>query len=422
MTSSPLKVFVAPFILPVTSPIISDGAIVMDAEKIVAVGPRFEILRDYPEVTVEEMSQVVLMPGLINAHTHLDLIFHEASGETPQFFPWLISGWEFRKTQTLSDKRHALEEGIRQLARSGATTVGDAGSFIGLIPQALNAPIRMVLFPEILHGGEASISEEYEGVFSQVEEILGAQSTRVTGGIAPYAAYTLSRHLLKIVSQQAAALKIPLKIHVAETFQEMQFFYESTGEIAETLFPRMGWKDMLPPSHRKTPIQYLDSIGFLDQAPTLVGCNHLSDSDLTLLAKRNCTIIHSPRSNAHLKVGNPPLSKLRSLGIPVALGTNGTASLHSLSLWDEMRYVRDHYPEGDRPDDWELLKMATCHAARALGLASKVGSLEAGKEADLIAVHIPKNATPHNLPTQLISKTEERDILAVFVQGKRLKH
>ncbi len=416
-----MKIYTSRFILPITAPIIQDGAIAVLDGRIETLGPRESVLKNYPDVPLEDFGQTVLLPGLVNAHTHLDLLFQQASGESPQFFDWLAAGWDYRRKQTLTDRRHALEEGIQQLLRSGTTTVGDAGSFVGLVPQAANSPMRMVLFPELLHGGDPAIGEDYEGAFSQVEEILSTRSTRLSAGIAPYAAYTLSRHLLKIIAQQSSALRIPLLIHVAETFQEMQFFYESSGEIADTLFPRMGWKDMLPPSHRKTPVQYLDSIGFLDSRPALVGANHLSDSDLSSLSRRECSIIHSPRSNAHLKVGVPPLSKLRSANIPVALGTNGTASLHSLSLWDEMRFVRDHYPEGERPEDNELLRMATLNGAQALGLADRIGSLEPGKEADLIAVRVPKETVPSSIPSSLITQVTDRDITAVIIEGKRVK-
>jgi cytosine/adenosine deaminase-related metal-dependent hydrolase len=415
-----VKALTASFILPISRPPIQDGAVVVDDSKIVAVGRKEEILSKHTQYEVEDFGSALLMPGLVNAHTHLDLLFFE-SPQNADFLSRLLGGWNYRKQLTPSNRRSSLEEGIRQLLRSGTTCVGDTGRYVGVAPQAANSPIRMVLFPELLTGGDASIQEEYEAAFAQVEEILGTGSARLSAGIAPYAAYTLSRHLLKIMTQQAKELRIPMKIHAAETFSEMQFFYESAGEIAEKLFPELGWTEALPPPHRKTPVQYLASIGFLEGAPTLIGCNHLSDPDLETLSRTGTKVVHSPRANAHLKLGHPPIKKILAAGIPLALGTDGTASLHSLSLWDEMRYIQNHYKENDIPSPTELLTIATLGGARALGMDDRIGSLDAGKEADLLAIRIPRNEPAENLPDWIVSHVTDREIAAVFVEGKRVK-
>lgn len=403
--------------LPITSPPIENGLVVVDEGKIIDIGPQ-SLLSQYPNAEVEEYPHSVLMPGLVNAHTHLSLINFDST--SLDFYDRLTAGWEYRKKQTLSDGRHSLEDGIRQLLLSGTTCVGDAGQYVGLIPQALNSQMRMVLFPEILSGGETpAVQEAYESAFAQVEEIQGTRSGRITAGIAPYAAYTLSRHLLKVIAQQAQHMRMPVQIHVSETFSEMQFFYESTGEIAEKLFPKIGWEGKMPPAHRRTPVQYLESIGFLETAPALIGCNHLADPDLQILAKTGSKVVHSPRANARLRLGTPPLAKLRQAGVTVGLGTNGP--LHSLSLWDEMRAIQDHYPDADRPPADTLLQMATLNGAKALGLEEKIGSLEAGKEADLIAVRVPKESSLKEFPSWLVSNATDREIEAVFIQGKRIK-
>ncbi len=415
-----MKALTAPFLLPISKSILQDGALIIEDSKILDMGERETLLSRYPTAEIEDFPSSVLMPGLVNAHTHLDLLFFQGTGESPQFFDWLAEGWAHRERQTLTDRRHCIEEGIHQLLNSGTTCVGDVGQYFGLVPQIINSPLRMVLFPEILHGGDITIQESYEGAFTQVEEILAARAPRITPGLAPYAAYTLSKHFLRIIAQQTTELKMPLKIHVSETFSEMQFFYESSGEIADHLFPKMGWRHQLPPPHRKTPIQYLESIGFLENAPTLVGCNHLADGDLQTLAKSGSKIVHAPRASTHLKLGHPPLKKLRELKVPIALGTDGTAALFSLSIWDEMRYIQDHYPDAEKPSASELLRMATYEGACALGLDKKIGSLDVGKEADLIAIRVPKEIKATELPSWLVSHVTPREIAAVFVEGKRL--
>lgn len=420
-----MRLLSAAFVLPIHQPPIPNGAVVIDEGRILAAGPTDDLAVKYPGAQKEDFPNAALLPGLVNAHTHLDLLHFDgksASGESLDFFEWLTSGWEFRKKLTPADRRQSLDDGIRQLLRCGTTCVGDAGQYVGAIPQAANSPMRLVLFPELLTGADMAILDGYEGAFSQVDEILACKSARFGAGLAPYAAYTLSRHLLKILAQHARELRIPFKIHVSETFSEMQFFYESSGEIAEKIFPALGWANQLPPEHRKTPIQYLDSIGFLEGA-TLIGCNHLAENDLQAIGANGARVVHSPRSNARLKLGIPPIKKLRELGVSVGLGTDGTGALYSLSLslWDEMRYVRDHYPAAERPSANDLLRMATLEGAEALGLGDRIGTLEPGKEADLIAVRLPEAVTKAKLASALIEGTTDREIAAVFIEGKRVK-
>lgn len=418
-----MKLLSAAYVLPITSAAIPDGAVVVDEGRILAVGKKAALANQYPGAQPEEFPNAVLMPGLINAHTHLDLLNFDgksASGQAVEFFDWLLLSWQHRKKLTPAARRQCIDDGIRQLLRAGTTCVGDTGQYVGVIAQAANAPMRMVLFPEMVSGGDEAALDGFEGAFSQVDEILDSKSTRLSAGLAPYAAYTLSRHLLKILSQHARELRIPFKIHVSETFSEMQFFYESSGEIAEKIFPALGWGNQLPPEHRKTPIQYLDAIGFLEGA-TLVGGNHLAEGDLQMIAKSKARLVHSPRSNARLKLGTPPIRKLRDLGVRVALGTDSSGALYSLSLWDEMRYILNHYPEAEQPSADDLLKMATLEGAKALGLGDRIGTLEEGKEADLIAVRLTAEFDPKKLAASLIQNTTDREIAAVYVEGKRVK-
>ncbi len=427
-----MKVLTARFLLPIASAPIENGAILLgDNGTLSDVGPRDKILKKYPDAVIEEFANSVLMPGLVNAHSHLDLFRYGTRRSEkdleesipPNFFDWLMGSWEFRKKLTPSDRRQSIEDGCRQLVRVGTTTAGDAGYYAGVLQVLAHSPLRLVLFPELVSGGEPGGTEGYEAALTQVDELIAAsaQNPKISVGLAPYAAYTLSRHILKIISEQARRLGIPIKIHVAESFQEMQFFFESSGEIAEKLFPKIGWADQIPPEHHKTPIQYLQSIGFLDNHPTLVGCNHLSGSDIEIIARSGSKVVHSPRANTRLKLGHPPLKKLRAAGIPVALGTDGNAALFSLSLWDEMRFIQENYPKSVQPTSKDLLQMATLEGAKALGLEKKIGSLEIGKQADLLAVSVPKNTKLTQLADGLINRTTERDITAVFVNGKCIK-
>ncbi len=412
-----MKIIAAAYVLPITKPLLEKGAVAIEDGRIVEVGPVSDLQARFPEAEVEDFPQCVLMPGLVNAHTQLDLL--HADRASSDFFGHLLALWLYRKTIPPATRRQALEEGFRFLLQTGVTCAGDVGHYIGVVPQAANSPLRLTLFPELVSGGKTHVTEDYETAFLQIDEVQASVSDRLHVGLAPYSAYTLSRHFLKIISQSENADTMPIKIHAAETFAEMQFFYESKGEIAEKIFPALGWNEM-PPAYRKTPVQHLESIGFLTKNTALLGANHLADPDLDILSKIKCGLIHTPRFNARWKLGHPPLKKLMERKIPIALGTDITGAVDSLSLWDDMRFLRDHYAE-DAPSPEDILRMATLNGARVLGWGDRVGSLEADKDADLIAVRFPRETSESDLLATVIDHTGPRDIAAVFIQGHRIK-
>ncbi|MBI2067224.1 MAG: amidohydrolase family protein [Deltaproteobacteria bacterium] len=413
-----MKILSASYLLPIFSPPIREGAVVIDKEKIVETGPRKKIEKKYPTASREEFDNAVLMPGLVNADSHLELSSLEGT-TSPSFIDWFFACLEHQQKITPEERRRNIQEGSQRLLRSGTTCIGDVGGYTGIVSDIAETPLRMVLFPEIMTSAGESISDHYQASLEIVEEILSRQSERITAGIAPYSAYTLSRHLLKIIAVHARQTKIPVKIHAATSFAEMQFFFESRGEIAEALFPRLGWTDSLPPAHRKTPIEFLHSIGFLESAPILVGCPHLSDKDLPLLVRSKSKVVWRPRVQKYFQLGETPVSKIQKAKIPLGLGTNGLGGRHSLSLWDEMRAVKAACTAED------LIRLATEGGARVLGLQDQIGTIEKGKKADLICVKIPlslvKSRSRAALFQHLVDQTTEKEILATYIDGQSIK-
>ena len=232
-------------------------------------------------------------------------------------------------------------------------------------------------------------------------------------GLAPAAPYLLSRNLLKIISQQARDLSLPIQMHVAESFSEMEFFFDSQGAIANDLFPALGWRE-LPPAQRKTPTQYLADIGFFEAPVTIIGGLHLSASDFPLLARHLARIVYCPTLNHVMKHGMLPLGKLVESGIPIGLGTGIWNTRLGFSLWDEMRLALKHGSQ-PLPTPEELLRMATIGGARALGLDHLVGTLEKGKKADYVVVRMAtKRENEKDLIAHLIQETEPQHILRVI--------
>lgn len=409
-----MKLLSASYLLPICDDPILEGAVVVDDGKILEAGPLSKIRKKYPDAAHEEFNNAVLMPGLVNTDTHIELLSLDDEGREPNFIDWFFARLEFKQRLTPEERRANLSDGIRRLLRSGTTTVADVGDYTGTLSYLSDLPIRMTLFPEILTSAEADVQDRYQASLTLIEEIISKQSPRLKAGIAPYSAYTVSKNLLKVVAQQAT--QIPIKIHAAESFAEMQFFFESTGEIADRLFPRLGWTGSLPPPHRKTPIQFLDSIHLLSNRSLLVGCLHLAEGDLQTLIKCQTPVILTPRRQKYLKLGEIPMAKLKKTKVPLGLGTDGPGSKQSLSLWDEMRLLA----EGSLKQE-EVLEIATLGGAAVLGLEKEIGSIEPGKRADLIAIRISPKIPKKELIPHLIDRTTEREISSVFIDGEKIR-
>jgi cytosine/adenosine deaminase-related metal-dependent hydrolase len=249
-----------------------------------------------------------------------------------------------------------------------------------------------------------------------VDEVIHGKNPRVTAGLAPFSAYTLSKNLLRILAHHAIQLQIPLHLHAALSFGEMEFFYDSLGEISAFLFQEAGWREKVPPPHKMTPIQYLHEIGFLKARPALVGCLHLGPTDAALLNQNGCLRVFAPRAFEYLEVGEVPWLNLFREKVPWALGTMGVAAGSNLDLWDEMRTVLYAVDVEDRDGlaNW-ILQAATRWGAAALGMGERIGTLASGKRADVLVVDTPED--DDSLAAGLIDQTREENIQGMYVEG-----
>ncbi|MDO8643437.1 MAG: amidohydrolase family protein [bacterium] len=422
LASLTMQLHTAHAVLPINGEPISDGGLVTEAGSIVAVGTREELERQYPQAEKIEHKGAVILPGLVNAHAHLDLFGGDLAWSEQHFIQSLLGLVDYKNGLSQEDRRESILNGLRKSLESGTTCLADVGSYQDLARVVDGVGIRLTVFSEILLSGDKSIEESFNKSLNFVEEARSAAGNRVRVGIAPYAPYMLSRHLLKVLAQHCREMKIPVQIHAAESFAEMQFFYDSGGEVVDVLFKKAGWEGR-PPAHRKTPVEFLDSIGFLEASPMLVGCLHLSEADLRKIRERHVAVVHCPRSNTRLRLGKAPVQKILAAGIPVALGTDLSFQNDSVSLWDEMRAALELHGGGANApvSASEILEMATLGGASALGMESEIGSLEKGKKADFIVVASHENIPLEELAGWLIRHTREGAVKKVYVDGIPLK-
>ncbi|OGB93343.1 MAG: hypothetical protein A2Z31_08240 [candidate division NC10 bacterium RBG_16_65_8] len=234
-------------------------------------------------------------------------------------------------------------------------------------------------------------------------------------GLSPHSPYAVSEELLSACGELARRAGIPPAIHAAESPEEAEWLSSGGGPIAHSLYPAVGCAT--PPTRRpaRSPIAYLSEVGALAWRPLLVHAVHADEADCRIMAGHGVRVAHCPRSNRLLSRGTAPVPRFLSHGIPVGLGTDSLASAPDLDLWQEMRAALATH--AGRLDPAAVLEMGTLGGARALGMADRVGSLEAGKRADVIAVAADGIATSDPVGS-LLEGTQGEDVLLALIDGE----
>jgi aminodeoxyfutalosine deaminase len=380
--------YAAKHLLPVASPPVQSGAVAVHEGRIVAFGRRKDVVKTHADAEVRDLGDAVILPGLVNAHMHLELSW--GAGEPPaggSFATWLADFVTRRPDVTRASAEAALRTAIDAIVARGTVAVGDVANGIWSAPIVARSPLRGVLFHEVF-GFRASDAESLLAeAASRLEAIDGEAAVAAARGrlisiLTPHAAYSTSAALLKALGGRAVASGEILSIHVAESEDELQFLRDGTGPLKEFLVSRGGFDDGWK-APGQTPVEYLDRLGVLTPRTLAVHCVHLDHQDLTKLQARGVTVVTCPRSNQRLGVGKAPILKLLASGIPVALGTDSMATAPDVDLFNEVASLRQEHP-GLAPA--AALRIATLNGATALGLAKELGTVEVGKRAALAVV------------------------------------
>ena len=406
----------ARYILPIDGPPIENGAIVVEGDRVAAVGPANAI---GPRADVD-YGDTAILPSFVNAHTHLEL-----SSLTGRFRPspdltiWLkqLVGELSRNPPTPQSTEDAVKRGIEESLRCGVSTIGDITRFPGWTRSVIQkSPIRAASFGEVIAIGKhrhlfhprlrAAISDEFA-------------SDRLRIGLSPHAPYTVEPDALAECSRRAAPRNLPLCIHLAETRDEESFTRSRTGPFVDYLKSLGVWDDEVPTSGC-SPVELAHRTGLLIRRTLIAHANYVSDSDLELLARSGVSVAYCPRT--HHAFGHEPhrFQDMLAAGVNVCIGTDSLASNPSLSVLDEIRFLYRHLhsrfrrkPARALPD--LFFRMATLNGAVALGFDHQVGSISPGKAADLIVLSLDVSRKPLNLCETLLAS--DSDPLAVFQSG-----
>lgn len=407
-----MQLYAASHLLPVEGLPIAGGALAVAEGEIVAVGS-LDLLKSVCPGEVTEYPGCAIMPGLVNAHSHLELthfpawVMRHGMGYTPRtYVDWLIQVVKVKRGVTAEEFRRSVQEGIRISLESGTTALGEILSRRDLLPLYGGSPLAGRLSFEAIGQDPA----RWRVLLDELEPLLGEPMGSFLPGLSPHTPFTFSEELGRELGRRGRQWGVPSVIHCAESAAEEAFLFDTSGPLAEHFYPHVHWEGYLPPPRRTTPVRYLERLGLLTPGTTAVHCVHVTPADAEILREREVSIVLCPRSNDRLAVGIAPAHLFRKLGIPLALGTDSLASNDSLSLFDEARFAAGLWPDLFPPE--ELLFMMTLGGARVLGVEDMVGSLVPGKRADFIVVEAA--GTPEQLPGRII---HEGRVRGVFVEG-----
>ena len=376
----------ARWVVPVTEPPISFGTVAQRDGRITYVGPRDGAPEDTEDV---ELGDAILLPGLINAHCHLELTAMRGFLDGLAFRPWLLTLTAARRAVlTADDFLDSARLGIEEGVRAGITTFADTGDSGAGFDAMLERGVRGICYREVFGPDPAQCPESTADLRGKILGMRERETSLVRVGISPHAPYTVSDDLFRSTVALARELSTPVAVHIAESALESDLVVRGAGLFADGLRAR----GIAVSPRARSPIALLESLGVLDVDPLLIHCVRVDDADVRVIADHDCAVAHCPASNARLAHGVAPLAELLAAGIDVGLGSDSVASSDRMDMLDESRlallFATARSGRVDALTTGRALELATIGGARALGIAHDVGSLEVGKAADLAAFQL----------------------------------
>ena len=403
--------FRARYVFPVDGPPIPDGLVVVDGRQIVAVGRHGASLSLPPQQT-RDLGNVAILPGLVNAHAHLDFSNLTSPLGTPgiDLADWIRRVMDYRRHAEYTTDPVTI--GLDETLRCGVTTLAEIAQPGWSIDPVANSPLGITVFQELIAPTADRVADAWALAAAHVDK--GAGSADWQPGLSPHAPYTVHPRLLNAVIGLSADKRVPVAMHLAESREELELLQQGTGPL-RTLLEEVGAWDSTTIRPGARPIEYLRLLVSAHRTLVIHG-NYLDDEEIGFLGANaaRMTVVYCPRTHDWFRHDPYPLEKMHAAGVAVALGTDGRGSSPDLSLLAEMRFVARRHPAVSLH---RILRMGTILGAKALGRQNRVGSLEPGKQANLLVVALPDgDATdPHELLLH-----SEQPIVACYCNGREI--
>ena len=412
----------ARFLLPISSTPLENGALLVDDGQILEVGTFDTLSVAHPGVAVVDFGEAVLLPPMVNAHTHLELSSFDkwaaAAGEpdAPQdFVGWIL--WLVRVRRSIGDEQlhDSLAEGLNASLRAGTGAIGDIFTTLSAAQAYRKSPLRGRIFAEVLGHDPVVVKERLTAIS---DTLLKHSRSALDWGLSPHAPYTLSPAVLDQAFAFAEWLTLQCSMHLAESTDETRFLQDGSGAIAEKLYASAGWDPGANPPPGCSPVAALCRQGRLRQGDLVVHGVQVDAADIARLKQAGCSVALCPRSNATLNVGKAPVAAYLKAGVPLALGTDSLASSQSLSIWDELAFAYDWFSDEAKPCEW--LEIATLGGAKALGLQDRMGHLSPGLEASFQVVTLPELPQMDELEESLCSSGRDVEVTHLYLSAENV--
>ena len=396
----------AAWILPIGEPPILDGWLAVDRGRVVALGSAGRrVLADGAREV--DLGDVAILPGLVNAHTHLELSYlRDEVPPASEFVTWIRGVMAARRQRP--DPRSpeildAVERALVDAVRFGTAIIGDISNTLVTFEPLTRSPLAGVVFYELIGFNTPDPAGLVDHARRQIDALV--PTDRLRASLAAHAPYSVAPLVLRAMRREIDRRPFaPCSVHLSESVEEIEFIRTGRGPWRALLEELGAWDPAwLPPGG--SPVQFLDESGFLDARVLAVHGVQMTTSDLDRLVARGSTLVTCPRSNGHTGAGAPPIEDFYNYGVNVAVGTDSLASAPDLNVFAELATLRALAPTVSAG---ALLDSATRQGARALGFDADYGTIEPGKSARLLAITIP--ARTDDVEEYLVSGIEPDQI------------
>ena len=416
--------FTAHWVLPVSDGPIENGAVLVSPEgRIEAVGPAAAVPEPHGAERLD-LGEAILLPGLINVHSHPELATFRGLLEDLPFHRWIPALNRAKRGAALTPDEYgaAARWTCAESLAAGITAMGATEDSGAALDALLATGLRGVVFQEVFGPDPAQAETSVAELRAKITSRRERETDLVRVGVSPHAPYTVSDGLYRLTAELATSEKLSVACHAAEALVEDQLIRQGSGYFAEGLQAR----GIETPVRGRSTIDLLERTGVLATAPLLIHCVRVDAEDIRAIARAGASVAHCPVANARLGHGIAPVMEMLEAGITIGFGSDSVASNNRIDVLEEARFgqvlQRTRTCVADTLPSEMLLRMATIEGARALGIADRVGTLEPGKDADLCAVSLAGVHTRpvHDPLAALFHTARAPDVMLTAVRGRIL--
>lgn len=407
-----MAIFKAKWLFRMDAPPLRDGALRVESGRIVEIGAASDILASSsPDPESRDFADAAILPGFINAHSHLDLTCYRGRLAAGPLWSWLDGLIGLRREQGASEReREAVRQGIDESLSHGVTTIGDISRYATPVEVIAASAIRAVCFQELISGARQPPNDE-ASLLRRLNELAPfADADRLRIGISPHAPYTVHTGDLAAVLRQVDSSAVPWTLHYLETTNEVDWLAGQSVVVSEFL-ARMN------SSHAQAGLKMADWLSqsdWLNRRPLLAHVNYTSDAEIQRIAAAGASVVWCPRAHQFYGHRHHRWLDMLNAGVNVCIGTDSAACVPTLSILDELRFLWRQNPAIE-PD--HLLQLGTRGGAQALGMDRVTGTLTIGKYADFVV--LPCGADdPRTAAADLLSSPDA--IIEVYLNGRKI--